>query len=163
MHPLNLIAEKAVQILKTGSPGDSYTESELSQKLGIDCSPGSEGKLRIRSAIKVCMREHHILWQWDRPKSGPATLVCGDAARTIEAMDAERKRINRTTIRLGRKSMCLNESELSEKEKSRYRAMQVVATMGQNLSKANTLNKIISGGFDVIAPDTDKILQLMKS
>lgn len=163
MHPLNLIAERAVQILKTGTPGDSYTEQDIAQKLGIECSPGSEGKLRIRSAIKVCIREHHVLWQWDRPKAGPAKLICCDAARTIDAMDSERKRINRTTVRLGRKSMCLNESELNEKEKNRYRAMQVIATMGQNLSKANTLNKIINGGFDVIAPDTDKILQLMKS
>ena len=63
MHALHPVAAKAVEFLRKGTPGDRFTEHDLSLKLAVECGPGSEGKQRICRAIKVCIREHHVLWK----------------------------------------------------------------------------------------------------
>jgi len=161
MYTLHPVAAKAVDFLKSGKPGDKFTERDLSLRLSVECGPGSEGKNRIRRAIRICIREHRVLWEWDRPKGGEAALVCCDAARTMEALDSERKRMYRNAKRLGLKSMCLDESNLTSEESKRYRAMQVVATMSGNLNKTQTLVKLVKDGSALVAPDEKKILALM--
>ena len=79
----------------------------------------------------------------------------------MEVLDSERKRMYRNATRLGRKSMCLDESKLSAEDSKRYRAMQVVATMSGNLNKTQTLAKLVKDGSALFAPDESKILALM--
>ena len=161
MHALHPVAAKAVEFLRKGTPGDRFTENDLSLKLAVECGPSSEGKKRICRAIKVCIREHHVLWKWNRPKEGEASLVCCDASQVMEVLNTERKRMYRNATRLGRKSMCLDESKLSAEDSKRYRAMQVVATMSGNLNKTQTLPTLVKEGSALVAPDESKILALM--
>ena len=48
-----------------------------------------------------------------------------------------------------------------EEDSKRYRAMQVVSTMSGNLTKTQTLTKLVKNGSTLIAPDEAKILELM--
>ena len=161
MHALHPMAAKAVDFLKNGKPGDRISEDELALLLGIHCGPGSEGKKRICKAITVCTREHRLLWKWKRPKGGEAHLVCCDAGGVMEDIDSERRRMYRNSTRLNRKSLCLDEKQLNSEDSKRYRAMQVVSTMSGNLTKTQTLTKLVKNGSTLIAPDEAKILALM--
>jgi hypothetical protein len=162
MHAVHPLAVKAVDILSKGNPGDQFNRSQLSSLLGVSCEPGGEGIKRLNTAKKICYREHRKLWKWCHVKDGESTFVCCGHVEVLKEIDSERKRLNRTSHRLNVKSMCLDETKLSEDEKAQYRATQVVGTVVNNVSRSRTVTKLMGSGFDLIAPDSDKLLELMK-
>lgn len=163
MKALNTHSYKAVELLKSGKVGDSYSEKELSEVLGIVVAPGTEGKRRVAKAITIVYRDHKVLWAWftDRENSVRTLRAC-TPSEAMKALESERRRLTRGAMRMQRKSLCLDESKLDSDDKSRYRAMQVQAVMTERTTKTTTLKKLIDNGHHLVAPDVPALIELMK-
>lgn len=89
---LHYSTAKAVDALKEGKEGDTFTREELATIIGRNCDIGSLGYGNVNSAIRHVESNHGIVWRWDTNRQ--AWLCLGPAECVKET---------RSTIRLARK------------------------------------------------------------
>ena len=58
--------QRAVEKLKTGTPGDTITREQMTAVVGRDCSPNGMGYGNVNTAIRHTEKFHGICWRWDR-------------------------------------------------------------------------------------------------
>ncbi len=89
---MRLETVKLIDALKTGKPGDTYTDEQLQQICDKDTRVTGDGYSYLGSAIRHCRNNHGVVWE--RVK-GAGCIKCLNWEEVGESVDGDRRRIHR--------------------------------------------------------------------
>lgn len=76
---MSLHTSRAIDLLKTGKPGDTISPAQMQAAVGRPCESGQSGYGNVQSAIRKVIRENGIVWEWQRTQK--LWLCCNDAQK----------------------------------------------------------------------------------
>lgn len=93
---LHYSTSKAVDAMKAGKEGDTFTREELATIIGRNCDIGSLGYGNVNSAIRHVESNHGIVWRWDTNRQawvclGPSECVNETRATIRQARKRARR------------------------------------------------------------------------
>lgn len=152
----------AVQRLKDGKPGDSFTPEEMEQIIGKECGPQTPGYGNVYSAIKRVEAEYNVIWRW--VSSEKAWRCLNDSERQTEVRGRIKRsaRHARRTMRIG---MGTDRSKLTPEQTAELNIDIARAGMIQLCGSASFRNRLIGTVTQNAAlrePDPAKLVELMQ-
>ena len=93
---LHYSTSKAVDAMKAGREGDTFTRLEMAEIIGRNCEVGSLGYGNVNSAIRHVESNHGIVWRWDTNRQAWVCLGPGECVKeTRSTIRQARKRARR--------------------------------------------------------------------
>lgn len=161
---MHVLAMQAVDVLKDMNPGDEITANEFAGILKIDCGKESEGKQRIRTAIRHCMTNPDIrkFFAWDL--KGEVLTCIPDDDLVDTHIDRQRRRAYRNGKKLLQMTACVRDTKrLTEDRRQRLGAFQIQALMTERANSTQITKKLADGNSGTFTvPDTTKLVEMMK-
>lgn len=148
---------KAIERLKTGTPGDTIDRSEMTNVIGRQCNQGSNGEANVRSAIQAVLREHNICWAWS--KSDQAWRCLNDSEK-VSLMATHRNKARKQSTKGLRVAVAVEQQNLKPDEKLTHGAMVAQFGVMQILGRSDTTKKLASGNKTFAQADQESVLKL---
>lgn len=143
---------QAVQRLKSLAVGESVPVDEMSKLLGLDCGTDGSGRPKVANAIKRLRKHDQINIRWD--KNAKAWKRTDDAETAVQT-DDDRKRTRRVAMRGIERSKCVAVANLTDEERSEFRATSTQLVLA-TIATDNETRKKLPKSETVI--DTDRLL-----
>lgn len=118
---LSRVTAQLEELLKTGNPGDVWTDARLAQLCGRDTRPGQNGYRNLRKAIDGVRDLYGIVWYRD---SGTNRIRCLHPSEVMADGDADRRSARRKAERGSRKVETVNVGDLDPSERPRANALK---------------------------------------
>jgi hypothetical protein len=117
---MGAVTAKLVELLRSPETPSPLTDEAIYQACGRRCHVGAEGYGNLLTAIRHVARNHAINW---RREVGAAAIVRLDARQSIQAADADRRHVKKTTSRAMTTLGNAKIESLPEREQTEARAM----------------------------------------
>ncbi len=93
---LHYSTSKAVDAMKAGKEGDTFTRLQMAEITGRSCEIGSLGYGNVNSAIRHVESNHGIVWRWDTNRQAWLCLGPSECVKeTCSTIRQARKRARR--------------------------------------------------------------------
>lgn len=154
---MGIHSSRAVDYLKTGTPGDTVTREKMAEIIGRPCGVNSLGYGNVTSAIRHVEHQFRIVWRWCR--DGKVWKCLDDSERVGVLQDdvrIARKRINRGI----RAASTADVSKLSL-ERKRELGIAMAAAGVMSLCGGSSFAKRLEKISTPHEPDASKLIELM--
>lgn len=151
---------RAIDFLKAGKPGDVVTREKMTNIIGRDCGLNSLGYGNVNSAIRICERDHKIVWRWDRNEK---VWVCLDGSQAVDAGYSHRQRARKEVKRSLVVANSIDAGKLSDDKRRDLGVLKAAAgvmLLAGGTSFAKRLQAI--GTNQPTEPDAARLIELMK-
>jgi hypothetical protein len=157
---MGIHTQRAVDALKKGTPGDTYTRREMAEIIGRQCDPNSLGYGNVQSAIRHVETNDGIIWRWDRSDK---CWKCLDDDERLQSVDHGIKRHRRGIKREIRVTQTIDPQNLTEDRKRDLELTQIQALMSSQALSGGFHKRLKSNGDSQFRePEPTKLIELMK-
>ena len=151
---------KLIEKLKTGKPGDTATDAELTEACGKStrpCEPDTklpgEGYAYLLSAIRYCEREYGVVW---RRVHGEEHIQVLNNAGKLGLASSHRKHVHRMAKRTMRVLGSVVPSELDDEAKRDFLSMSAMHGALATLTTSKAVKKLKAG--EPVVADPKRLL-----
>jgi hypothetical protein len=156
---LSLHTTRAMNRLADGKPGDLITRDEMAGIIGRDCNPGDKGYGNVGSAIRACIRERGVVWQWSRPDQAWKCLNPAECVgETTRGISGGFRKVNRAL----RVAATVNPEGLDNDTRREHSLNIAIAGAMRVMGHGGTRKKLEAKVETIAEPDVGKVLRLMQ-
>jgi len=123
-HGLCYHTSKAIDLLKTGKPGDMITRKEMAKAIDRDCATNTKGYGNVNTAIRRVEREFHIVWRWSRADRAWKCLGSADSVNEAKRHSESARKQARRSLTV---SAAVKVSELTTEQRLAHNVNVAVA------------------------------------
>jgi len=146
----------AVELFAGGKPGDTQTRDQLAAVIGRSVELNSLGYGNVLSAINHVERLKGVVWRWDRSSQ---VFRCLDSRQSLADSQQSLRRSVRAAKRSLRTASTIKVEELTDEERSQYRATSVQAELIR-LTGGGDVHKRIAAAGEVKSVDVKKLMSV---
>lgn len=158
---MSAFTARAIERLKAGKPGDTLSRDEMTEVIGRRCDTGSPGYANVSTAIRHVQNNFGIVWAWN---TGEKVWRCLNAAERVGLSGHHQKKAAKSVRRSIRVIETVDESQLTEDERKKFRGQAQVAAIANLMLTANAVKKIGTAAMTakLVIPEVDQIKKLME-
>jgi hypothetical protein len=119
-HGCGVHTSKAIELLKTGKPGDTLTDEQVSAHVGKNCGVGKAGYGNLVTAMNRVLKDHGVLWVRVR---GARALKCCKWDEKHESAGGDMKRAYRAAKKGARKVAAILLDDVPAEKRSEILAL----------------------------------------
>lgn len=155
---IHFISSMLVDRLKSGKPGDVITDEEMRELCGKDTRPGGDGYCYLATAIKICLKEHRVVWKRTR---GAWCIKCLVLEELLLVAKTNSVRIHKTAKKSIETMQTVSLDVIPEVKRPEYLARMAQFGTIAAFTKKDTQEKMIAR--NICQPfDVQKMLEAMK-